>query len=917
MPRAKLKDLDGYQTTSHVASSFGLSPYLIKARILDGTLPRASKTTAAGVLLFDDDWIAKARGVLSSVTPRKRRRSASVASQVPSPRTFLGHDIGEAGWLPGWDQVVDYFTALANASDRVEADVLGHSTGGQPYLVVAVSAPENLRPEARQRNRESLNRLWDPRGTDPDMASRLVDETRTVGVILATQHSNEIGAMLMTMQLAYDLAIADDQDSLDLLANTLTLLVPSHNPDGVAMIADWYGRWLGTPHEGVEMPWLYHPYVGHDNNRDWFMQTQVETRIYVDLHNREHPQAVFDMHQMGRFGPRFMVPPFIDPLDPNQDPVIQQGFTALGGHIAQRLTAAGKAGVVTNAIFDNYSPSLAYGNYHGSVDLLSEAASAKLATTVTLEEDDLNADYGIDPRIRSWNQPLVWEAGTWSIADIVSYDLIAARAFLDHLSHNRRQWLADYAALGRRASTRAEKPYAFVIPGSQRDPRAAAELLMILQRGLVEVHEATDQIVADGMTFPAGTHLVRLDQPAGPFAKTLLEIQNYPELRKTPDGPLLEPYDISGHTLPIQMGVQCFQVDEPLAETLALRLVAEPITPAGRVVAEADGANAWAIDARSNAVAQAIQQLHARGIPVYRARGDGPDGGIHAGDALIGMDAITRDQLGDLIARTGATVQAMVIPDGLDVWVQSPVRLGVFKPWTASIDEGWARWVLEAYGYSYVSLTPADIRQGGLNDRIDVLLIPEMSASDLVDGRPEKTKEKDPYPPEFTGGLGEAGIDSLRRFVAAGGDLVAVDRAAGAVIDGFSLPVERPLRDLPSEQFSCPGSLLRIVVDTDHPLGYGLPRETAILFMDGLVFSGSDKDLTTVGRYPRSNPRLSGWINGWPMIEGKGALLDVRYGGGRAVLIGFRPYFRAQARGTFRILFNAIDRAGQTASTFP
>ncbi|MBA3274238.1 MAG: hypothetical protein H0T72_00475 [Chloroflexia bacterium] len=916
MPRAKLSDLDGYLTTSHVASTFELSPYLIKARIEDGTLPPASRTTDAGVLLFDDDWIAQARGILATVTPRKRRRSASVSSQVPTPRAFLGHDIGEPGWLPDWEQVTGYFTALADASDRVEVEVLGQSTEGKPYLVVAVSAAENLRPEARQRNRDALGRLWDARSTDLEAAVPLIDEARSVGVILATQHSNEIGAMLMTMQLACDLATAEDAASLDVLANTLTLLVPSHNPDGVAMISDWYARWLGTPHEGVEMPWLYHPYVGHDNNRDWFMQTQAETRLYVDLHNREHPQAVFDMHQMGRFGPRFMVPPFIDPLDPNQDPLIQQGFAALGSHIAQRLTAAGKPGVVTNAIFDNYSPSLAYGNYHGSVDLLSEAASAKLATTVTLEEDDLNADYGIDPRIRAWNQPLPWEAGSWSIADIVSYDLIAARAFLDHLARNRRQWLEDYSSLARRASEQKDKPYAFVIPPDQRDPRATAELLSLLQQGLVEVFRATDAFEADGITFPAGSHVVRLDQPAGPFAKTLLEVQDYPDLRKWPDGPLLEPYDISGHTLPIQMGVSALRIDQPLADDLPLRLLTEPIAAMGTLAPAEGDTTAWAIDARSNAVADAIQELLERGVSVFRAAEPSPTNDVRPGDALIAIDAFTEAALREVVDLTGARARAINIASGSSVLSQAPVRLGVFKPWTASIDEGWARWVLEDYGYAYETLRPADMRQGGLRDRFDVLLIPEMIAADVVDGRPEKTREKDPYPPEYVGGLGDAGMEALRQFVAEGGDLIAIDRSARAVIDAFALPVENPLRDIPPEKFSCPGSLLRVVVDNTHPLGFGMPRETAVLFMDGMVFSSADKDVTTVGRYPRSNPRLSGWINGWEKIEGAGALVDVRYGNGHVVLIGFRPYFRAQARGTYRILFNAIDRAGQSETTF-
>jgi len=917
VPRAKLDELEGFHTTSHVASLFGLSTYLVKARIEDGTLPTPTKVTAGGVLLFDEAWLDRAREVLAAAEPRRRRRRAGASPQVPSPESVLGHAIGEAGWLPGWDEVVRYFETLAAASDRIDLEILGTSTDGRPYLVVAVSDPGNLRPEARERNRVLLGRLWDARAESPEAIVEARRDARTVGIILATQHANEIGGMLMTMQLAYDLATTTDADTLELLANTVALLIPSHNPDGIDMIAQWYRRWLGTPHEGVEMPWLYHPFVGHDNNRDWFMLTQAETRLYVDLHNREHPQAVFDMHQMGRFGPRFMVPPFIDPLDPNQDPLIQQGFASLGSHIAQRLTAAGKAGVVTNAIFDNYSPSLAYGNYHGSVDLLSEAASVRLATPVTLTEDDLNDDYGVDPRKRAWNQPLPWKGGAWTLADIVSYDLIAARAFLDHLGRNRGQWLDDYAGITRRASTPGDGPHAFVIPTDQRDPRATAELLDILQRGLVEVREADQPIVADGVTYPAGTRVIRLDQPAGSFARTLLEVQVYPDLRKWPDGPIQEPYDISGHTLPLQMGVRSIQIDRPLPDDANLRLLDRPIGPAGGVVAEeVDDATGWHVPGRSSGAMALIQAMHRREVPVFRLRSGGEGNDLCAGDVVVPIEAISREDM-DAIARDAVCeARQVALPAGADVWRQRPVRLGVFQPWTASIDEGWARWVWQAYGVPYTTWHLPEIRQGGLRDRFDVILVPEMSADEFVKGRPDKTREKDPYPPEYLGGLGDVGKDALRRFVSAGGQLVAIDRPSAALIDIFALPVELPLRDAGKDRFACPGSILRVVIDATHPLGLGLARETAVLFKDSLVFSGGEPGITVVGRYPRANPLLSGWLHGPAEIEGKAALVDVAYGNGSIVLIGFRPYFRAQARGTYTVLFNAINRAGLEEATF-
>jgi hypothetical protein len=818
--------------------------------------------------------------------------------------------MGEPGWLPTWDEVVEYFQILEEHSGRVVVDVAGASTDGRPYLVVAVSAEENLTDEARETNRQSLAALWDSRGLEDEAIEEASLSARVVGVILAAQHSNEIGSMLMCMQLAWELAIANDPDLLQILSETITLLVPSHNPDGVDLIADWYRESLGTPWEGVEMPWLYHPYVGHDNNRDWFMQTQVETRLYVDMHNQEHPQAVFDMHQMRRFGPRFMVPPFIDPLDPNQDPVIQQGFAALGSHIAQRMTAAGKAGVVTNAMFDNYSPSLAYGNYHGSVDLLSEAASARLATPVALEERDLKVESGADPKIRSWNQPLVWEPGEWSLADIVDYNLVAARAFLEHLARNRRQWLRDYAALNKRTSTRTKGPYAFVIPAEGRDPQAIAELLDILQRGLVQVHVATDEFLAEGVRYPEGTWVVRLDQPAGAFAKTLLEIQHYPEIRQSADGPLLPPYDISGHTLPIQMGVTAFSVDVPLAEDAPLEVVSEPIQFLGEVRGDSTESDSWYIDGRSNAVVAAISRLLRDEVPVYRIEKSDRAQGVNAGDVVVRGKDLSREEVVLLASETGCSVRAGHAPEDALLKRQQSVRVGVYQSWTACIDEGWARWVLDQYGMPFETLRNDDVRQGRLNERIDVLVLPEMSAEEILNGKGEKTREGDPVADAYRSGLGAIGVATLKAFVNEGGTLIAVDRAAQFAIDSLALPVENVLDGDEEESFNCPGSLLEIVIDPEHPLGWGLPREVAVLFMNSVVFRSTGPEVTTVGRYPTTNPLLSGWISGDKRIRGQSALVDLRYGAGSVVLFGFRPWFRAQARGTYRTFFNALFRPG-------
>jgi len=844
----------------------------------------------------------------------RRTRPRPTTAAVPSPADLLGYEMGAERRLPDWPEIVAYFRRLAESSDRVTVEELGMSTNGAPLIAVAVADPARLTPVARGRNRDLLGRLWDPRGRSDAEIEEAIAEARSVAIILATQHANEIGAALMTLELAYELATGEDAESREIRANTLTLLIPSGNPDGVQMIVDWYRRWLDTPYEGCGLPWLYHPYVGHDNNRDWFMLTQVETQLYAALHNREHPQLVLDMHQMGRDGARFMVPPFIDPLDPNQDPTIQQGFVAVGSEIAARLTAAGKPGVATHIRFDNYSPSLAYGNYHGSVDLLSEAASCRLATSIELREEQLTIDdkHLFDPKARTWNHPLPWKGGAWTLHDIVSYDKLAARAFLEHAAKYRERWLRDYLGINRRAVERDGGPAAFVFPVNQRDPQLADELLQTLSRGAVEVDEATSPFTADGVTYPAGTRVVRLGQPAGNFAKTLLENQQYPDLRKWPDGPPRPPYDIAGHTLPLQMGVRAVEITSPF--DAELRRMEEIITPPGEVTGE--GVHGWAFEATRNGSIPAINRLLAAGCQMHRATERLPGSGLAVGSVVVpradGVEPLVRQ----LATETGVDFLGLDGPVEIDTLEQRPVRLGLYQSWAATIDEGWARWVLEQHLLPFQTLHNGEIRQGDLATQFDVILLPHDEPERIVEGTKEKNDFDEPYPPEYTGGLGDVGFDALRAFVAAGGTLIALDGACEPVVQRFALPVRNVLEGVPETEFYCPGSLLRVVVDSAHPLGFGLGRETTVMFLNSPAFELTDPEGTgtVAARYPTSDPNLSGWILGPDRLRGKAALVDLSLDAGRVVLVGFRPHFRAQMRGTYHVLFNAIASAGYRPS---
>ncbi len=827
-----------------------------------------------------------------------------MTAAIPTPESVLGYAMGTARKLPDWHEIVDYFQQLAAASDRVEFEELGKSTDGLPYIAISISSPENF--ARRDDLRATLARLNDARSLDPADVEDLAENGIPTAFLLCTQHSNEIGAALMTLELAARLAGSNDPDTLEVLDNAMTVIIPSHNPDGHQMIVDWYKQWLDTEYEGVEMPWLYHSYVGHDNNRDWFMLTQTESKLYAALHNREHPQMVFDMHQMYRDGARFMVPPFIDPLDPNQDPVIQQGFADLGTAIATRLTAAGKAGVATNIIFDNYSPSLAYGNYHGSVDLLSEAASCRLATPVTIQEKDLKKGDGFDPKERTWNHPLPWKGGEWTLQEIVEYDLLAALAFIEHAARNRRQWLRNYAGIMRRTIERdKESSYAFLLPQEQVDPWSAYELRQTLTLGAVEIETATEAFKADGVEYPAGTSVIRLAQPAGNYAKTLLEIQKYPDLRRWPDGPPAPPYDITGHTLPLQMGVHAVEVRKPFEANLR----PEPLQqPTGSV--SGDGSLGYALPASTNRSALALNQFLDAGLEIHRLKSSA--GNLPAGTIIVPAGDQATAVVEPLAAELGIDIQRISNTIDAETFRQQAPRTGIYTSWSASIDEGWTRWILEEYGFPYSRLHTPDIRQGNLAAQFDTIILPQQSPKAILDGMPEKNRWDEPYPPEYVGGLGPVGVDALARFVEDGGTLVALDSACEFVMQHLYLPVRSVVSGLKNDEFYCPGSLLRILVDPEHPLGYGLRRNQVALFSGSPVFDLAGGGSGTVAaKYPLHNHSVSGWILGEERLSGKAALVEIPLGRGRVVMIGFRAQFRAQARGTYRILFNAIMRGGQ------
>ena len=833
-----------------------------------------------------------------------------IGAQAPrSPRAALGFEMGADRTLADWSQITRYLSELASASPAVVIDTLGATTNGQPFVLVTVSSPANIRRLGEIRAGQAL--LADPRRLSATDERRLIEQQPSVVLISCNIHATEIASSQMVLELAHRLATNDTLQRY--LENTVVLLIPSMNPDGQRMITDWYRRGVGGRWEGGALPWLYHPYVGHDNNRDWYMVTQKETRLGTELlYRRWFPEIVYDVHQQGTDGMRLFVPPMVDPVNPNLDPVIVRGIGLIGAQMAFALEAAGKSGVGDGVTYDLWW----HGGFrstptrHNMISLLTEAASVRIATPITLDSASLKGHArGLPVYERRVNFPNPWPGGTWRLRDIVEYELIAAETLVRLASQQRESFVRGFVNLARRQIElgRTSTPRAFLIPAGQRDPGATARLIEVLQLGGVEVHDGRD-----------GSYHVRLDQPYRAHAKDLLEAQRFPKMEQYPGGPPERPYDVAGWTLPMQMGVTVRAADTlPAAGLPLLAFGATSMRRCPNDGSTIGAARYEVLDARDTESYRRVMQTLSQGGAVrvaasaVRATSAGGGATFPAGSFVI-----ERRGRGANAARECASVTAL--PAGRTI-ARAP-RVALYRPWTANMDEGWTRWLFEQFAVPHVNVTDSMIRAGRLRDQFDVVLVSDMSLREAREGMSASA-----VPPEYVGGLGDSGLSELRRFTEQGGTLILFDRASEIATTALGVGVTRitvPPRTDDDDDFVAgssdgkrsltlyaPGSILRVLVDPLHPVAAGMPDTAAVYFTNSTSFDVSRaSSARVIARYPArvDDVLLSGYLQGGDAIAGRVAAVDAPVGRGRVIMFGFRPQYRAQSYGTFKMLFNAL-----------
>jgi len=891
------------------------------------------------------------------------------AQQIPDPTTFFGFQVGTEGELARYPKVLEYFQQVALRSDRVRYEELGKTTMGNAYALVTISAPENLR--RLDRLVEINRRLSDPRGLSDAEARRLSEEGRPFYFLYATIHATEVSNGQAIINIVHRLATEDSAAIRQILDNSVVLLVPSQNPDGQHLVIDHFYKTKGTPFS-TTYPDLYHKYVGHDDNRDWFMFTQKETRMNIELvQNKYKPVITHDMHQQGGGGSRIFVPPFTDPYDANIHPLLVMGHIKVGQAMASALLASGQNGVEWGERYDMWTPARQYMVYHGQPRILTEIATGgSLAMSATNADDR-----PIGPQVARANFPVPYAKSTWTLADQVDYGVTAALAGMSEVARYGREWLYNFYQVHRDWVSSAKGPYAFVVPATQRDPFATSEMLEILKIGAVEIHRATAPFTAGGEQYAAGSWVIRTAQPYGAFAKTMLEKQVYPDLREFPGGPPKRPYDVTGHTLWMLMGVRVDQVDAPFDASLEL---IDSVVPLPAPIVEMPGAASsetahYILGPESYGAFRMVAELQAAGVSISRMAGElSAAGRTFAPGAWVVPVNGTSTPIVERAARMlGLLVYKLAdAPEGPADRLKANTRVGLFRG-ANNMPGGWMMWLLEQYGINHRVMTAEDFA-GDLNAQYDVILLPSgISRQRIVNGLDQQ--RNDPAEWSWAAGVGEAGWQKLEQFVRKGGTLLAIGTAVDTARELLDLPIEstlpqaavgggrggrgagrgggrgasaaagtagrqgganpdqalreaftsparlmQALRDRvadPNSLFYCPGSLLMNEFDTTNPVAWGMPAEWPIFFEGDDAYRlrpGFGMQASVVSRYPRENVLASGWLLGEEYLRDQANVIAFNVGNGFVVTYGSQVDYRTQPRATFKLIFNAMFHGPST-----
>lgn len=846
------------------------------------------------------------------------------AQHIPTPEEVIGFEPGENYKLADNSQLEEYYRTLAEASDRVEIEVIGQTHRGRDLLLLTISSSENL--DNKERYRQISEQLAKARDLTDEQARELAGNGKSIVWMDNGLHSNEIAHAQHGPHLAYHMVADESEETQRIRDDVILLLMPVMNPDGQDVVVDWYRSQRDTPFAETDAPWLWHEYVDHDINRDWFMLLQNESRaVSHQLYHVWYPQIVVNHHQMGAMPPRMFIPPFEDPVNPNIPAKVVRGTNLVGEHMANRFAGEGKSGIVQRITFSMWFNGVmrTAPYYHNMVGILTESTHRSPVPKYWDKDEDIpdvltRGSRNIPMKRPSIFYPDPWEGGWTTLGQMVDYHLTASLGALDIASLRKQDWLYNKYQMGRDEIEKGNNGdiFAYIVPPDQWDKPEAVEMLKALHRGGIEIHRATSEFTADGETYPAGSYVIYSGQAYRPHLADMMERHEYPDRRLYPDGPPQPPYDMAGWTLSIQMGVNFQRVGSEFDADVEQLQDIEVQQSAVR----GNESDFYLLTPRSNFSTIAVSRLLDTGHTISRAADgfsqDNTD--YDAGTFIIetnGDDSY--EQINQLSHDLGLNFSGAADYPNVESYSMDQPRIAKYQSWVKSIDGGWTRWVFDNYSIPFDTLNNHQIRQGELQN-YDVLVMPAATPENILRGHKPGT-----MPEEFVGGLGAAGSLAIQTFIEQGGSVVAWGSTTDYLIDQLNLPVRNNIRNVSRDDFFIPGSLVRLNVDNSNPYAFGMREELGAWFVErrgsqsrsfDIVEPAASEDrkanmpaVESIATYPASDILLSGWAIGEDEYLGeKAAVVRTELGDGEIILIGIRPQFRAQPRASFNFLFNAL-----------
>lgn len=851
------------------------------------------------------------------------QKHADIIRNIPTPESVLGHSIGQEGYLTRYADVVNYFYRVDRASNRVKVIEIGKSTEGQPMVVAIVTSPEN---HARLNSyKQIIHKLLDPRKLTEEESDKLVSDGKPVLFFDVNMHSTEVSSGEGIMLTLYKLAAYNDEKIKKILDNTIVMLLANTNPDGREMVVDWYEEYKNDPVASSASfgPPNYQRYFGHDNNRDFVGFQLVENRNIRDFWKEWPPTVSYNFHQMGQTGIRIAyVPHPTWPLGFDSHPTMVAEWIKLGGYAQTDWASNGLKGYACTAsgyVGVNYIPHglPPYVIGHYGVGTFSESAGTWGATSVYIDPSTLSEE----AKTITWFHYAPWPGGWWRLMDTVTYEDISTFAVLGAVADDAKKFLSNFALRVRDEYKKGltVPPYAYVIPppAEQKDPVTVAKMLNRFIDQMVEVHVANSPFTADGISYPEGTYVILMAQPMRLWANYLLKVEDA--------APLPKMYDVQAWTQGYHMGVDVIPIKEGFSANL--RQVTKVLPPPGYVQGMAK--YAYIFGPNMNNASLAINRLLTQGFDVYwaaQAFNGWPEGTVIV-PSQSGLYSYIKDLAKDLSLQVGTLDKRIEIP----VYKLKMPRIALYTPITGGTgnrDEGETRQQLEAFEFPYIvnpnwyfishkmnnpkypwafGISDLDIKAGALeNDAIDVLIMCDGTASSFYKGPDVK------YP--LKGGLGVDGTQKLKEWIQNGGKLIGTGNGGGVYPIAY-FGVNLGIQQAPRPNLWGPGSLLRLMVDNTHPIGYGMKSETPAFYLNHVTYDITTAE--TVAYWPSSGVLMSGMLLSPEEIYNKGAVATTTLGNGRIILIGLSPIQRGLSDATYKLVFNSIHYSGAEMTTLP